>query len=743
MSNLFTNQSIDEKTQPEERFKQALDEHDQGLDTDVRNLLEENFASSWQKELGSIEKIEVAIRDASSASSIPDAINKFISHFQEPESWVGYANRLHSQEIISLSEFQETRYSCRRSFARDVANSFFTNSPFGFYQCFNTQNINFRAFTTISFYSPYYGEFNEIVQKLCSDPLLIEKGSEKGFEFIKVLYENLLYANLYENIDSRIKKAHFLNQLVTFYLREHDGKELSVIDSFQLDGFLKSFDFLTIVISHDSQISNHYKWLELLDELQKFLRNEVSSVFLSKQEKIPEDLKNGFKQWAHKWLNDKLFNLYKTWCCSSDVEKLTEDEFEVWSKTAHKAYLPISHELNDKQRKRLIAWGVQKDIDVLLANESNIYRFTYSQCWYISPHYREWRRQFVASINSLSIEDKMILAKQKNFTTIPRAVVFFRAQANIDGTYFWPDYVVSDSEKIPQGLEAPIAEKDYRGWRFFVWHIRKDSQFSNDFYPQWVVAMINTSYYDKRLQPYGDKSLGIIRGKLSSNSDIEITTDHLSQILHLVDMYAPNKAFKHRLLLLRNYQKPVATHTLDIDKDSLLPWSMRDIIDAFNNSSRQTHSSEEHYDYDPDAPLRNLRTEFAEFCLTRLRLRKGEKTANTDAFYTDKQVVESSDVWRKAYLKALLELGVDLGGKVHKAIHYVSQHDPQDEVRAVAKEAYKAVRREHNKTEQFVDMRKSLVAAYWWLLLAQRQALNEDINEEEAILTRRRLLRHS
>ena len=59
----------------------------------------------------------------------------------------------------------------------------------------------------------------------------------------------------------------------------------------------------------------------------------------------------------------------------------------------------------------------------------------------------------------------------------------------------------------------------------------------------------------------------------------------------------------------------------------------------------------------------------------------------------------------------------------------------------MAKACYKAVRRGFNKSETGADIRRGLTAAYWWLLLAQRHELKLPINKEEAVETRRRLLR--
>ena len=89
----------------------------------------------------------------------------------------------------------------------------------------------------------------------------------------------------------------------------------------------------------------------------------------------------------------------------------------------------------------------------------------------------------------------------------------------------------------------------------------------------------------------------------------------------------------------------------------------------------------------------------------------------------------------------LNEIGVDLGGKVHRTLDFVRKSDPDEEVRKVATEAYKAVRRQHHKNE--VDPVKGLLIAFWWLRLAQRKVLGQEVIPANATKTRRNELRYA
>ena len=132
--------------------------------------------------------------------------------------------------------------------------------------------------------------------------------------------------------------------------------------------------------------------------------------------------------------------------------------------------------------------------------------------------------------------------------------------------------------------------------------------------------------------------------------------------------------------------------------------------------------------------------QLAEFCLSRLRLRKGEKAK--DDKYETSQVTEQSSVWRQGYLKALTELGLDLNGQVHKTVNFTKKSDPNEDVRAIASECYKAVRRHAKKDSSVQDIKRSIIAAEWWLLMCQRTELGHEIDSDKAVKTRRNLMRN-
>lgn len=134
-----------------------------------------------------------------------------------------------------------------------------------------------------------------------------------------------------------------------------------------------------------------------------------------------------------------------------------------------------------------------------------------------------------------------------------------------------------------------------------------------------------------------------------------------------------------------------------------------------------------------------LRIVFAEFCWKSLRLKKGEKCESGQ--YSGDQCTEPNALWREAFVHSLAEIGLDLGGKVHKTLFFIRENDPVESVREAAKQAYKAVRRQHHHNED--EPVKGLLIAFWVLRLAQRKALGEKIDQNEATRSRRNELRYA
>ncbi len=290
-------------------------------------------------------------------------------------------------------------------------------------------------------------------------------------------------------------------------------------------------------------------------------------------------------------------------------------------------------------------------------------------------------------------------------------------------------------------IRMRVEEEDQRWWDDSYRGLPERDEFPSDLLLPWVSVACSRFYMDETLVALVDKGFGLLRKFVSQGADLS-SLDLKSAWLYL-ERLAPEKAFRHRLLLLRAASTTCAKKNLEIDQESACPWTAREILDdllyAYQLQTSSTNDEPESREAKQQKFLNQSRTWFAKYCLSRLKLRKGEKA--TKEGYRSDQVMESSSLWRRSYLKALSELGVDLKGDVHKTIFFIKDNDPDEEVRAIAKECYKVVRREYHEAQSEQDIRRGIVAAYWWLLYAQRRNLKEEVDQVEALQVRRQQLR--
>ncbi len=147
---------------------------------------------------------------------------------------------------------------------------------------------------------------------------------------------------------------------------------------------------------------------------------------------------------------------------------------------------------------------------------------------------------------------------------------------------------------------------------------------------------------------------------------------------------------------------------------------------------------------DLDPHLQGLREEFAKFCLERLKTKKNKEASSTDKqSYTDEDFVEDRPAWRQGYVQAITALRVNPGGRAHRTLYWLSQNDPAENVRELAKRAHKQIRHLDRKKPNLDDgasPRRPLFEAFWWLRQAHLATLGIEIDGPGAMRTRRREL---
>lgn len=138
-----------------------------------------------------------------------------------------------------------------------------------------------------------------------------------------------------------------------------------------------------------------------------------------------------------------------------------------------------------------------------------------------------------------------------------------------------------------------------------------------------------------------------------------------------------------------------------------------------------------------DPELKELRREFAKFCIERTKTRE---KARADQALTNESFFEPKPEWRAAYVNAAKELHPNLGERGHHTLNWSSDHDPDEDVRDAARSAADVIRHGHGLPKN-TSPRRAMFAAFWWLRQAHVVSLGEQVDREGAQRTFRKEMR--
>ncbi len=219
--------------------------------------------------------------------------------------------------------------------------------------------------------------------------------------------------------------------------------------------------------------------------------------------------------------------------------------------------------------------------------------------------------------------------------------------------------------------------------------------------------------------------------------------DHFRRCCSLLALHGGlARMFKPVVLALRALRTPAVAHDLRdwpefVDDPPPDPWRaipgvLKDVFHATVEREQAT---------DPD--LDHLRSEFATFCLERLtdKLSAQERAAaaKVGAKRTNGDMKEPSPEWRYAYVRATSTLRANPGGKGHRTLHTAATLDPDERVRAAAREAEEAIRHGRRLPER-VSPRRAALRAIWWLKQAHLRELGEAVDADGAQRTQEKEL---
>lgn len=392
---------------------------------------------------------------------------------------------------------------------------------------------------------------------------------------------------------------------------------------------------------------------------------------------------------------------------------------------------------------------------VSLRMESCFSAIPLHELWYSSEHKEKWTT-FVAKhldetdiSRKLQILDHLLKAQEWSLG-------YFDANPN-DGSCEWQE-----------SLYVKVQDEHWNAWHqrlmaigeaFRAGNVRlsyKDIVF-------WIGIVVKHDYRSgvkrRELVPYADKALAFLRPYLDAPSEgFMIESCQLAYRILLT--YAPDKLIRNLLPVVIKSDRPCCGNKLEYGAGASLQQASKNdnypllwwVSVMISNALRVSLAWRKRSEYIPENDVRislsaeginevnlKLRTAFANFCLKNLALKKGRSCG--EGRYENADCVEERPLWRQAFSNALSEIGLDLGGEVHKRLYFVKNSDPDDNVRKVAAEAYNAVRRQKHHDEE--DPVKGMLIAFWWLRLAQRKSLDLDVDSAGAAKTRRNELRYA
>lgn len=713
----FGKYDLDEKADPSERFIQALDEYE--VVGQLRSLLTNHFATTWQHVFRSANRLEEALDLARSQATTEDQAAAVISSGP-------LAERLRTQLLFVLIHKDVTGRTLETlDFAKDVAQTVFPHSPYKLFKKLKPDSQYGWLITAL------YGNEYFLHSAVFDDPALIAEG---GWERVRVLWSCLpAWSHDEQQIPTELASIFSPDAKALISVastQRHAGPPTPAVHQ-----WLQRVRFLEAWVKSDAAAGRlrnpHEGVFQKLYTERESLRSDLEA--LRSGDSDEKALHNS----ATNWLINLELHLKETLAIHMELSDADEGQLAdwasqldqyVWQRTvqhpskerdaAEQEYLRrILSLLTSDKAEAWVQQSVDSDVTATL-QKSRLDSFSTlsvqsSSKWWASDYAATWQTKFEDKIHNLDVTDALGVLTCRLY-------------------------------RLPRG-EA--SQKFHPWWNSLLEKLIHAPEFPLALTPQWTVAAIDR-LSDEVVLPYIDKSLGLLRSRLSNAAEPDLN-NQLDALLRRLSHLDPRKALRHRLMLMRSSCLPFADESLSrfrsLDSDKAVSW-YRPLSEQARNFHAKKISGTPYVDrQEYEAAELEIYHSFAldliDFCLNRLRLRKGEKKPE-DERYADSQVTEQSAIWRQGYLKALLEIGLDPNGKAHKTVFFTKQFDPDESVRDVAKEAYRAVRRETKSKKSVQDYKRGLIAAEWWLLMSQRRALDLPIDPEGALKTRRIMMRN-
>lgn len=739
----YHGQDLNEKTDPAERFSQILDEAN--ILPDLHELLSQHYPNSLKTNHFLVDAVASALEPVPEHASIDDQLFKFLNF------WTPSIFSAVRQSIVELNQddrggvttdctpkneneadqsdqvvatHNEPKDEEILEFFRYVASTHLTSSSIRLWSLMQNSNVlYYRAFSSIlitwfnfvqAIYGPTYFLSRQVFsEKNLRDVVCRSKEDAPWFVVDSILKSDIenredLQTHCDDGIASVMIDAvcECAFEKIGYRLRAGEitnaAAKLDLIIPF-IQEWMISQEIMALERSEFKERSPIYQLKDALSKISEKADKQRKNLLNQAQDRLEEiefkliisvikEVKP--KEWDERKKKNCIRNFRD---CIQESTKFDENKPKI------EIYY---EELLSSATSELVEWFVDEHL-VLLETGLYYQDLIFVSKLYKNENFREiWERRF-----------------REFFSDVNRFIKIEKGPWKIDSRSSITELYELYNESARTHLKSPGTPKKYVPELFGKLGMLTD----DEDYPRYL-----------------DMSIGVLRGRLL-NTDInridEVDLTKIAGFLQSQAMFFPKQAIKNRYLLLRDWKDPLANESLSPCCFPLNEHWFCSTLFFYQIlcSGEDIPTTEEPKTYFLEI-YKNAASCLAEFCLSRLRLKKGEKPVSGK--YRDEQVTEPSPKWRQAYLKVLIELGLNPSGKVHKAAYFIRDSDPDEAVREIAKECYRAARKASKKEKSVQDFKRSIIASEWWLLMVQRQALGHEINYEEALKTRRRMLRN-
>lgn len=696
------NISLDEKTDPREKFIQIIEET--GVCGPFRQFLEDHCTNHWHNifSRSDYDKIRHALKKSVLQPTFKEQVITFIREFDNESCLFSL---LYSDLLMNDPKTIAPESTQILNFAKKVATVVFPNDPLGFSRCFGK-----------------FDRMSETIFLLKVAPRFYGKDFFLSPEFVRSMEEKTVW-----DLFVKLFEQETINDKSTFasYLKEWNNTKRTIFESENFQSLQLIKTFLVVQINQKSA-KNAF---DCLHRIETFLIERERQFF---KESITDN---------HGWFEAVRQELDVLCCLNLSEQELPPDIEEELSKRNCKNFLFFKPGQSQTAIHAMIKWSLNKDLEkwldeksVRLLNASH----TFAPFWYVSTYRSVWLKEFYDFLNALPIEQRCHVL---SLPFGPSASFTLREQELPIGTNL-PEPDDYKGKHINFTVcSYMVNEEDVYEYDLHYKNLIDSKTLPKDIYFMAVVNAIERERFSNDpsfVLNHSNRVLGQLRGFVAANAFVPFET--LNAIWWLLEKYEPEKALIHRLMLLRASSSPCCDEKLEIKGSDPCSLSAREIVQRLTKTLGIIQISTENRNEDSkEVKAEDIRRWFAEYCISRLQLRKNEKKDND--VYRNEQFMEPSPVWREAYLHALSELGTDLGGRIHTLAFFIKKEDPDSDVRDAASKCYKASRRNHIKSQDHVEIVRSLIAAYWWLLMGHIKALGIEPDHEGALQTRRRQLR--